>query len=71
VICTSDHCRRHPRAGGCLIPLYRDLVDVMAAIMHWRFNCRSITDICAIGGIKLDDFTSGLASKEIFGLGRQ
>jgi len=45
--------------------------DVIAAILLSRFNGRSITDICAMGGITLDDFTNSVAYKEIFGLGRQ
>jgi len=43
--------------------------DVIAAILLSRFNGRSITDICAMGGITLDDFTSSVAYKEIFGRG--
>ena len=43
--------------------------DVIAAILLSRFNGRSISDICAMGGITLDDFTSSVAYKEIFGLG--
>ena len=31
--------------------------------------CSSDLDICAMGGITLDDFTSSVAYKEIFGLG--
>jgi predicted transposase YdaD len=43
--------------------------DVIAAILLSRFNGRSITEICAMGGITLDDFTSSVAYKEIFGRG--
>ena len=43
--------------------------DVIAAILLSRFNGRSISEICAIGGITLDDFSSSVAYKEIFGLG--
>jgi predicted transposase YdaD len=46
-----------------------DLDDVIAAILLSRFNGRSITEICAMGGIKLDDFTNSVAYKEIFGRG--
>ena len=44
---------------------------MIADILLSRFNGRSITDIFAMGGITLDDFTSSGAYKEIFGLGRQ
>ncbi|MFN9631560.1 MAG: DUF2887 domain-containing protein [Cyanobacteriota bacterium] len=52
-------------------PLAGELPDVIAAILLSRFNGRSITEICAMGGITVDDFTSSVAYKEIFGLGRQ
>ena len=52
-------------------PLASDLEDVIAAILLSRFNGRSITDICATGGITLDDFRSSVAFKEIFVLGRE
>jgi predicted transposase YdaD len=48
-----------------------EMDDVIAAILLSRFNGRSITDICAMGGITIDDFTSSVAYKEIFGLGLQ
>ena len=50
-------------------PLAGELDDVIAAILLSRFNGRSITEICAMGGITLDDFTSSVAYKEIFGRG--
>ncbi|MEB3156874.1 MAG: DUF4351 domain-containing protein, partial [Cyanobacteriota bacterium] len=46
-----------------------ELDDVIAAILLSRFNGRSITDICAMGGITIDDFTNSVAYKEIFGRG--
>ncbi len=46
-----------------------EVEDVIAAILLPRFNGRSISEICAIGGITLDDFSSSVAYKEIFGLG--
>ncbi len=52
-------------------PLANDLDDVIAAILLSRFNGRSITEICAMGGITLDDFTNSVAYREIYGLGRQ
>ena len=59
------------REQAAATPLASDLDDVIAAILLTRFNGRSITDICAMGGITLDDFTSSVAYKEIFGLGRE
>ncbi|MFN9244424.1 MAG: DUF4351 domain-containing protein, partial [Cyanobacteriota bacterium] len=46
-----------------------DLDDVISAILLSRFNGRSITESCAMGGITLDDFTNSVAYKEIFGRG--
>jgi predicted transposase YdaD len=48
-----------------------ELADVIAAILLSRFNGRSISDICAMGGITVDDFTNSVAYREIYGLGRQ
>ncbi len=48
-----------------------ELADVIAAILLSRFNGRSITDICNMGGITADDFTNSVAYREIYGLGRQ
>ncbi|MFN7873203.1 MAG: DUF4351 domain-containing protein [Cyanobacteriota bacterium] len=52
-------------------PLAAEIDDVIAAILLSRFNGRSITDICAMGGITLDDFTRSVAYREIYGLGQQ
>jgi predicted transposase YdaD len=49
--------------------LQDEIDDVIAAILLSRFNGRSITDICAMGGITVDDFTNSVAYKEIFGRG--
>jgi predicted transposase YdaD len=43
--------------------------DVIAAILVSRFNGRSIQELCAMGGITLDDFTQSVAYREIFGRG--
>jgi predicted transposase YdaD len=48
-----------------------EMADVIAAILLSRFNGRSITDICAMGGITVDDFTNSVAYREIYGLGQQ
>jgi len=48
-----------------------EIDDVIAAILVSRFNGRSIQELCAMGGITLDDFTQSVAYREIFGRGRQ
>lgn len=48
-----------------------EIDTVIAAILVARFSGRSIPELCAIGGITLDDFTSSAIYREIFGLGRQ
>ena len=48
-----------------------EIDTVIAAILVARFSGRSIPELCAMGGITLDDFTSSAIYKEIFGLGRQ
>ena len=45
------------------------LADVIAAIVITRFNCQSLKELCAMGGITLDDFSQSLAYQEIFGQG--
>jgi len=57
------------RRQAASTPLAGEMDDVIAAILLSRFNGRSITDICAMGGITLDDFTNSVAYKEIFGRG--
>jgi len=47
------------------------LADLIAAIVVTRFNDRSIPELCAMGGISLEDFTQSVAYREIFGQGRQ
>jgi len=51
--------------------LATEIDDVIAAILVARFSGRTIPEICAMGGITVDDFTSSVAYREIFGLGRQ
>jgi predicted transposase YdaD len=48
----------------------RALEDVIAAIVITRFNGRSLEELCAMGGITLEDFTQSVAYREIFGQGR-
>jgi predicted transposase YdaD len=49
----------------------RAIADVIAAIVITRFNGRSIPELCAMGGITLEEFTRSVAYQEIFGQGRQ
>ena len=46
-------------AAGQVLPL-------IPAILLARFNDRPISEICAMGGLTLDDFTSSRAYREIF-----
>ena len=48
-----------------------EIDDVIAAILISRFSGRSLQELCAMGGITLDDFTQSVAYREIFGRGRQ
>jgi predicted transposase YdaD len=51
--------------------LATEIDEVIAAILLSRFNGRTVPEICAMGGITVDDFTSSVAYREIFGLGYQ
>jgi predicted transposase YdaD len=51
--------------------LESQIADATAAILLARFTSRLIPEICAMGGITLEDFTQSVAYKEIFGLGEQ
>jgi predicted transposase YdaD len=51
--------------------LESQIADATAAILLARFTSRPIPEICAMGGITLEDFTQSVAYKEIFGLGEQ
>lgn len=47
----------------------QDLADVIAATLISRFNGRSISQLCAMGSITIDEFTQSVAYREIFGRG--
>ncbi|MFM7634225.1 MAG: DUF4351 domain-containing protein, partial [Cyanobacteriota bacterium] len=51
--------------------LESQIADATAAILLARFTTRPIPEICAMGGITLEDFTKSVAYKEIFGLGEE
>ncbi|MEB3244317.1 MAG: DUF4351 domain-containing protein, partial [Cyanobacteriota bacterium] len=59
---------RRAVAGTELEP---QIADATAAILLARFTSRPIPEICAMGGITLEDFSQSVAYKEIFGLGEQ
>ena len=49
--------------------LASDLSDVITAIVVSRFSGRSIPELCALGGVTIEDFSKSVAYQEIFGLG--
>ena len=50
-------------------PQAAELDDLIAAILISRLSGRSIQELCAMGGITLEDFTESVAYREIFGRG--
>ncbi len=64
-------CSKAIRAEVAGTSLDAEIDDVIAAILVARFSGRTVPEICAMGGISVDDFTSSVAYREIFGLGRQ
>jgi len=64
-------CSEAIRSQAAGTSLATEIDDVIAAILVARFSGRTIPEICAMGGITVDDFTSSVAYREIFGLGRQ
>ena len=64
-------CSKAIRAEAAGTSLDAEIDDVIAAILVSRFNGRTVPEICAMGGITAFDFTSSVAYREIFGLGRQ
>ena len=59
------------RAEAAGTSLGTEIDDVIAAILISRFSGRTVPEICAMGGITVEDFSSSVAYREIFGLGRQ
>ena len=64
-------CSEAIRSLAAGTSLATEIDDVIAAILVSRLSGRTIPEICAMGGITVDDFTSSVAYREIFGLGRQ
>jgi len=59
------------RAEAAGTSLGAEIEDVIAAILVSRFSRSTVPEICAMGGITVEDFSSSVAYREIFGLGRQ
>ena len=59
------------RAAVTGTALEGQIADATAAILLARFTSRPIPEICAMGGITLEDFSQSVAYKEIFGLGEE
>lgn len=64
-------CSAVVRAEAEGTSLGTEIDDVIAGIQVSRFSGRTIPEICAMGGITIDDFSNSVAYREIFGLGRQ
>ena len=64
-------CSKAIRTEAAGTSLDSEIDDVIAAILVSRFSGRTVPEICAMGGITVDDFTSSVAYREIFGLGQQ
>jgi predicted transposase YdaD len=47
-------------------PAAQQVLPLIAAILLARFNDRPISEICAMGGLSLDDFTKSRAYREIY-----
>lgn len=59
------------RTLALLLETEERLPATIAAILPARFTTRPIPEICAMGGITLEDFSQSVAYREIFGLGEQ
>ena len=57
----------HQQAGTD--PDAAEVLPLISSILITRFRDKSIPEICAMGGLTLEDFTQSKAYKEIFGLG--
>lgn len=64
-------CAALIRAEAAGTSLGAEIDDVIVAILVSRFSGRTVPEICAMGGITVEDFSSSVAYREIFGLGRQ
>jgi predicted transposase YdaD len=53
------------------IALQNQIADATVANLLASFTTRPIPEICAMGGITLEDFSKSVAYREIFGLGEE
>jgi len=54
---------------ACTDPVAAEVLQLIPTILVTRFRDKTIPEICAMGGLTLEDFTQSRAYKEIFGLG--
>ena len=50
-------------------PVAAEVLQLIPTILVTRFRNKTIPEICAMGGLTLEDFTQSKAYQEIFGLG--
>ena len=58
-----------PRDKAMTDPVAAEVLPLIPAILITRFRDKSIPEICAMGGITLEDFSQSRAYQEIFGSG--
>ena len=54
---------------ACTDPVAAEVLQLIPTILVTRFRDKTIPEICAMGGLTLEDFTQSRAYQEIFGLG--
>ena len=54
---------------ACTDPVAAEVLQLIPTILVTRFRNKTIPEICAMGGLTLEDFSQSKAYKEIFGLG--
>ena len=54
---------------ACRDPVAAEVLQLIPTILVTRFRDKTIPEICAMGGLTLEDFSQSKAYKEIFGLG--
>ena len=54
---------------ACTDPVAAEVLQLIPTILVTRFRDKTIPEICAMGGLTLEDFSQSKAYKEIFGLG--
>ena len=54
---------------ACTDPVAAEVLQLIPTILVTRFRDKTIPEICAMGGLTLEDFSQSKAYKEIFGSG--